>query len=285
MKLFAFLFPLLLLAVDGAEPTRVSIWPYGVPGSEDIDFKAEKSVLHQNERIGDYTRVSQVHDPSITVYLPDESKASGTGVVVLPGGGFRFLSIDLEGSEIADWLNAQGIAAFVLKYRLPKDEGSAYSFDDTVADAHQALRLVRSRASEWAVGPDRIGMMGFSASGETVGKASVTFDYGDPDASDPLGRFSSRPDFQILVYGGYIYEEVLPESVPPAFLVVAHDDGNKPSIAVDVYSKLLEVGVSAELHIFRRGGHAYGMRSLGFPVNSWNLMLKDWMTDLGVLSK
>ncbi len=283
MRISAFLLPLLLLAAKGAEPLSLPIWPNGIPGLENARSESEKTTPHKNERVGDYIRVSQVHDPSITVYLPEKAKSSGAGIIVLPGGGFRFLSIDLEGTEIADWLNSIGIAAFVLKYRLPKDDGSSYTFDDTVADAHQALRLVRSRASEWGVDSGRIGMMGFSASGETVGKASVTFDYGDPVASDPLGRFSSRPDFQILVYGGYIYEGPLPENVPPAFLLVAHDDGKKPSIAIDVYSKHLEAGASAELHIFRRGGHAYGMRSLGFPVNSWNSTLKDWMTDLGVL--
>ena len=270
---------LLFLAVTlslHAAPTEFLIRP-----DAPRDLRPEVTVLSPK---GNYHRVSQIHNPSLTVYPAPRDIATGTAVIVLPGGGFQFLSIDLEGSEVAAWLNAQGITAFVLKYRLPREPGSTYTMDEAQADGRRAVQLVRSRATEWGVAPDRIGTMGFSAGGRLAADIALHPDPANPAAADPVARVSSRPDFQVLVYGFAPPDEGIAQ-VPPTFLICTHDDGTKPADAIALYSGLLAAKVPAELHIYAVGGHAYAMRNYGNPVNTWPARLREWMDRSGLLPR
>ena len=261
-------------------PQVIPIWSDGAPGSADRRDRPEVTVLSPDKT---YQRVSSIHTPSITVYPAAADRANGTAVLILPGGGFQFLSIDLEGSEVAAWFNRQGITAFVVKYRLPNEPDSTYTMGDALADAQRAIRLVRSRAAEWGVRPDRIGTVGFSAGGRIAADAGLRFQAGQPTATRELQRVSSRPDFQILVYG-FTAPDAIPANTPPTFLVCAHNDGDKPRQAVALYSALLTNKVPAELHIYSLGGHAYAMREFGHPINTWNQRLRDWLQTMGLVS-
>lgn len=267
------------LSAAGPAPEVVAIWANGAPGTEGKRDRSEKIVPSPKQN---YLRVSQIHHPSLTVHLPPADKATGTGVLILPGGGYQFLSIDLEGSEAAAWFTQRGIAAFVVKYRLPREPDSTYTMDDALADTQRAIRLVRSRAADWGLRPDRIGILGFSAGGRLAADAGLRYQDGQPAATDPLHRVSSRPDFQILVYG-FTAPDAIPANAPPAFLICTTDDGDKPRQAIALYSALLTNKVPVELHIYGRGGHAYGMRNLRDPVHSWNERLADWLATMGLL--
>ena len=204
-------------ALSAQEPQRISLWANGAPGSE-----ARRA---EPEQAKDYW-VKNIHDPSITVYLPPKDKATGAGVVVIPGGGHRMLVYTAEGVEPAQYLNGLGVAAFVLKHRLQREEGSTYTIErDARADAYRALRTVRSRAAEFGVDPKRLGVMGFSAGGEVVGLVAFGSGDGDAQAPDPIDRANGRPDFAIFIYPGPLAVQAsVPSTAPPAFLATASDD-------------------------------------------------------------
>ncbi len=201
-----------------------------------------------------------------------------------PGGGHSQLVMDKEGWEIADFLNRNGIAAFVLKYRLARAPGSHYTVEgDALPDAARAMRTVRSRAAEWRVDPARIGIMGFSAGGEVAALMETRFDAGNPNAADPIDRASSRPDFAVLVYPGYRPGTItVPKDAPPTFLVCADDDRSHVVATVDLYLDLEKQQVPAEMHIYGSGGHGFGLRSKR-PVSNWPDRLLDWMRDRKLL--
>ena len=204
-------------AASMGEPQRVSLWPNGAPGSE-----ARKN---EPEQAKDWW-VKNIHDPSITVWLPPKDKATGAGVVVAPGGGHRELVFNPEGRDAAVYLNSIGVAAFVLKYRLAREEGSPYSVEvHARADAYRAMRVVRSRAAEWGVDPARLGMMGFSAGGEVLSMTAFGDTAGTASAADPIDRLPARPDFAIFIYPGPGFiPAALPAHAPPAFVLAANDD-------------------------------------------------------------
>ena len=169
------------------ESQVVPLWPGGAPGHGAGNVK--EKVVEQGKGPKHDRRVSSIHDPSLTVFLPSQEKATGAAVVICPGGGHRVLAIDHEGYEVAQWLASQGVAGFVLKYRLANEEGSTYKVDvHALADVQRAVRLVRARANEWALDPGRVGLMGFSAGGELAILAGTKFDAGRADASDPVDR-------------------------------------------------------------------------------------------------
>jgi len=268
------------VAVSGQQNhERISLWPNGAPGSE--------SRKTEPEQAQDYW-VKNVHDPSITVYLPPPEKATGAAVVVVPGGGHRLLVFKAEGLEPAEYLATLGVAAFALKYRLAREEGSTYAIEkEAKADTYRALRMVRSRAAEWHLDPHRIGVMGFSAGGELVGLVAYGSGDGNPQAADPIDRINGRPDFTIFVYPGPLaVPPTLPATAPPAFLTAASDD---PCCAVPTI-KLLQMyrdaGVPVEAHIAAKGGHGFnmGQRSKAKSVNTWPARLADWMSDSGLLA-
>src|SRR6478752_1506746 len=181
-------------------PQAVPLWVNGAPGSEG-KTAAEVGKPEGPER--GFTNITSVHNPSMLPYLPAKEKATGVGVIVLPGGGHRNLAIGHEGYNVGEWLAAHGIAAFVVKYRLAREPGSTYQIErEALADTQRAIRLVRSRATEWGVNPDAVGVMGFSAGGELASLASIRMDGGNEAASDPIDRQSAKPNFQALIYPG-----------------------------------------------------------------------------------
>jgi acetyl esterase/lipase len=274
-----------LIALTSATPVaqdshqRLPLWPNGAPGSEARKAEAEQAQ--------DYW-VKNVHDPSITAYLPPPDKATGAAVVVVPGGGHRLLVFKAEGLEPAEYLANLGVAAFALKYRLAREEGSSYSIEkDAKADTYRALRMVRSRAAEWHLDPHRIGVMGFSAGGELAGLVAYGSGDGEPQAADPVDRVNGRPDFTIFIYPGPLaVPPSMPATAPPAFLAAASDD---PCCAVPTI-KLLQMyrdaGVPVEAHIPAKGGHGFnmGQRSKAKSVNTWPARLADWLSDSGLLT-
>jgi acetyl esterase/lipase len=225
-------------------------------------------------------------------YLPDQAVATGAAVIVCPGGAFHGLAIEHEGIDVARWLNGQGVAAFVLKYRLVRTPASDEEFlrqvqeamqrpaseRDTrmlevtrpvvplaVADGRQAMKLVRERAAEWDLAQDRIGMVGFSAGGRVV--AGVALEHDD----------ASRPDFAGVIYGALWEEITVPPDAPPLFIALAANDDLAVRPCLDLYSAWWSTGHPAELHIYAQGGHGFGMRKQGLPIDTWIDRFADWL--------
>lgn len=274
----------------------VKLWPQGAPGSP--AGAKEVFTMSKVEKYaqwpGNYT---VTHDPAIHVFLPPKAKATGMGIVVAPGGGHRQLVIDKEGWEIADWLNAHGIAAFVLKYRLAKAPDVKYTLaEDVYADAARAMRVVRSRAAEWGLDTARIGFMGFSAGGEVAGMIGTKFDAGKADATDAVERVSSRPDFNVLIYPWYRPGANKPEDkplfpvpadAPPHFMICTDDDRSHVEPTVKYYLELEAQKIPTEMHIYAYGGHGYALRATkkAAPVMQWPEQFFDWMYERGLLVK
>ena len=236
-----------------------------------------------------FHRVTNIHEPSMFVFLPPKDKATGAAVIVCPGGGHRYLVMDLEGSFVAEKLNAMGIAAFVLKSRLARAEGSTYKTEvHSLQDAQRSIRIVRSRASEWNVDPARIGIMGFSAGGQIAALAATRSADASEHSTNPLDRVSAKPDFAALVYPGIRSDSFeIAKDTPPTFLVVAHDDFPAAEVA-GYYAKLKAAGIPSEAHIYSKGGHGFGMtgRTPEFrkwSVSAWPDRFREWMTDQNLL--
>jgi len=255
----------------------VLLWENGAPGSEARRTEPEKVVG---------TNVSNIHNPSLTVYLPPPDKATGCAVIVAPGGGHRFLSIKNEGYDVCQWLAEHGIAAFLLKYRLGLDDANPpgqpqpYTFDvEGAADGQRAVRLVRSRAQDWHVNPAAIGMIGFSAGGEIVAQVMMHPDAGKADAPGPLDRVSAKLDFQGLIYPGKSALIIPAKESPPAFLACGYNDRKDISEGLaSVYLLFKQAGVPAELHIYAGAGHGFGAREAGkSPVGGWLDRFREWL--------
>jgi acetyl esterase/lipase len=266
----------------------INLWPNGAPGSEG---KTAPERWIEGSPPDRFHRVTDVHNPSLAVYLPPKDKATGAACIIAPGGGHRYLVMDLEGRFVAEKLNGMGVAGFVLKSRLANAEGSTYKVErESMADTQRAIRLVRGRAKEWGIDPGRICIMGFSAGGQLAALAENQFDSGNPSAADPVDRTSSRPDFAVLGYPGVQgWKNPIAKDAPPTFVFVNNDDSL--SIAVtEYYLALKKAGMTAEFHVFRRGGHGVGMtgRTAEFnamPESMWPSLLEAWMKDLGFLKK
>lgn len=256
----------------------IPLWKDGAPGFE--NRKTEK------EEAKDYW-VKNVHNPSLTVFLPPAGKATGSAVVVCPGGGHRLLVYNAEGVDAARYLNSLGITVFVLKYRLAREENSPYSLDKhPMEDGLRAIRLVRSLANQYNIDTARIGMMGFSAGGEVVSLTTYANAAGDPAAADVVDRLNGKPSFQILVYPGPLgIPEKIPADAPPAFLIAANDDPCCAVTTVDLLVKYREAKRPVEAHLFTKGDHAFnmGLRSNLKSIKSWPQRLGDWLQDSGFL--
>jgi acetyl esterase/lipase len=250
--------------------------------------------------------------PTLTIFLPQKGKGTGSAVVVAPGGAYLGLASNLEGRQVADWFTSRGLTAFVLKYRL----GAKYLYPIPLEDAERAVRLVRSSAKNYGFLPDRIGFIGFSAGGHLAAATGTLFDAGKADASDPVERVSSRPDFLILGYpwlnamqpsGHYITYCSLIKTIPPetckldeqkytpslhvtpqtptTFIYSTTDDRTVPiKASVDFYNALIAAGVPAELHIFRQGEHGSGMGAGSAALDQWPVLLEQWLRDQGLLT-
>ena len=246
---------LLLIGISAFANEVIYLWPESqrVPGAETI----------KNERI------ASVPNPNLTVFLPDPAKATGTAVVIAPGGGHHHLAIDHEGYDVARWLNKIGVAAFVLKYRLAKADGAdgSITVDNQVrADGRRAIQIVRERAAEWKIDPAKIGVMGFSAGGELAALTAMHYEPG------------TRPDFVALIYPNIRPEtKKIDKDTPPAFLIHADDDKLSSAISVNFYLDLKKAGVSAELHVYSTGGHGFGMKDRPVPVTQWTSRFEEWL--------
>ena len=273
---------------ESAHPAPLALWTGGAPGFESRKDEAEH-VSYRQEKDIVFPVISNVQNPTITPFLPTKAKATGAAVIIAPGGGNWFHTIDREGYDFARLLAEHGIAAFVLKYRLARDisnpAGSPQPFttEHANADASRAIRFVRARAAEWNLKPDRVGIIGFSAGGSVSLASGIRHDAGKPDATDAVERQSSRPDFFALIYtGGFArYEaEITKEKVPPAFLACAYDD-SMPEAMAGFLSTLHKAGVNAELHIYNSGGHGFGVRQRPLAVTGWSSRFIEWLGDRG----
>jgi acetyl esterase/lipase len=269
-----------LIHADPHAPQGIPLWPNGAPGFE--SRRAEPEIAR------DYW-VKNIHNPSITVFLPQPEKATGAAVVICPGGGHRELVFKAEGHETAKFFNSIGVAAFALKYRLAREDNSPYSLPKHPReDAYRALRVVRSRAHEWNIDPKRVGVMGFSAGGEVASFVAYGSGRGNPKAEDPIDRLNGRPDFQILVYPGPLaVPKEVPPDAPPAFLFVAGDDQCCVGPVVSLLQKYREAKAPVEAHILMKGGHGFNMghRSELRSLKTWPQRLADWMSDAGLLDR
>ena len=273
----------LLLAAPQGRPAEIPLWPDGAPGSAG---KTAQEVVVTSD--SGELRVSGIHRPSLTPYLPDPGKATGLAILVIPGGGHRLLAITHEGYNVAEWLRDRGIAAFVLKHRLAREEGSTYKIDvESFADAQRAMRLIRSRAHEWKVDPARVGAIGFSAGGELVSMVSTRFDAGDPASADPAERHGSKPDFQGLIYPGRSADIQPTKDSPPAFLAAAYNDRQDIGEGLaEVYLRFKRAGAPAELHMYSTGGHGFGVRAANKrPAGQWIVRFEEWLADSGFLKR
>jgi len=273
------------------QPTVLPLWPGAAPGSEDWDYPEREVENWPGLRV-----VLNVARPTLTVSLPDpgrgDAPATGAAVVICPGGAFHMLAVDHEGHEVARWLNAHGIAAGVLKYRVVQtgedyqaeidahlgDRARMAALIATLrpmveADGQQAIGLMRQHAAEWSIDPARVGMMGFSAG------AAVTYFVATARAGA-----ERRPAFAGYIYGGGRDDGEAPPDAPPIFILCAADDPIAAPGAVPLYQAWRAAGITAELHIYARGGHGFGMRPRGLPTDDWIARFHDWLGEIGILT-
>ena len=277
-------------ATAGAAGSTVLLWPNGAPGA-----------------LGD----SAEDKPTLTVFLPaDGTNVTKTGVVVAPGGGYQHLATGKEGDDVARWLNARGVAAFVLKYRL----GPRYHNPIELGDAKRALRMVRANAAQYGVDPQRVGMWGFSAGGHLTATAGTQFDAGDASSADAIERQGSRPDFMVLAYPVITFEEPyahrgsrkyllgdspdaalvtamsaetrVTKETPPTFLFATSDDATVPVMnSVMFYTALMKAGVPAEMHLFLHGAHGAGLAAGNPELRVWPELVATWMRKNGWMAE
>jgi endo-1,4-beta-xylanase len=288
MRLKSRCLALLLLLVpawataDDPNP-EVPLWPNGAPGFEKRKGEPDVQTVSKSGEVS----VKGVHNPSLTVFLPAKGKANGTAVVIAPGGGHRNLAWTHEGVNEGKWLSEHGIATFVLKYRLAREPNSPYKIEEhALQDGQRAMRLVRSRASEWGVNANRVGLMGFSAGGEVTAMVCNNFDKGKEGADDAVDRQSCRPDFQALIYSGPlgIRGATIRKDMPPTFIAVGDTDNFAPMLT-DHYKALRAAGVSADLHVYAKTGHGFGLResNKGKPSNDWVQRFEEFLGVQGML--
>jgi acetyl esterase/lipase len=260
------------------EPTVIPLWPKGAPGFENR--------RNEPEQAKDYW-VKNIHNPSLTVFVPPKDKANGAAVVVCPGGGHRLLVWTAEGIDPAKFLNSLGVTVFVLKYRLGRDTLSPYKIEvHARQDGLRAMRLVRSRAAEFGIDTNRIGIMGFSAGGEVVDMVTFGPNKGDAKAPDPIDHETAKPSFVIQIYPGPLdIPDVVPADAPPAFLLAANDDPCCSVPLMQLLQKYRDAKVPVEAHIFTQGKHGFNMgyRSKLKSINHWPQRLADWLEDNNIL--
>ncbi|MGN6544462.1 MAG: alpha/beta hydrolase [Aureliella sp.] len=263
-------------SLQSAEPLpAIKLWSGDAPGSE--GKSADEKV---DARSPGFVNVTQVHRPSITPYLPSPEKSTGVAVLVIPGGGHRVLCVGHEGDSVAQVLVDHGIAAFVLRYRLAREEGSTYSIEEhALADTQRAIRLIRSNADEWHIDPNKVGVMGFSAGGELASLASLRPGTGHSDAKDPLDRLSARPNFQALIYPGRSGDIVPTSDTPPAFLCCsAYDRQDISEGLAEVYLRFKRAKADAELHIYATSKHGFGVQAGNQgAIAGWTDRFVEWL--------
>lgn len=284
--------------LSAASPQVFQLWPGAPPGPPAKAEGAERDLTKPDDKLiagRTIIKLGHVSTPEMHVYLPDKTKANGGAVLVCPGGGFSILAWDLEGTEVAEWLNSLGFAAIVVKYRVPtrehgdtlNEQGNApQKAVGPVMDAQRAMSLTRSKATEWSLDPQRIGIIGFSAGGETAGLTAVLRDerlYPKVDAADEQ---SCAPNFALPIYPGGFYDKATAGLMPylqitkntqPMFFAMAQDDHVNSLNCTALYTALTQAKVPAELHLFTSGGHGYGLRATDEPVTRWPELAAIWL--------
>ena len=299
--LFINLFFLILMSSLSAQDFSLKVWPDGAP---------EKNNPPGKERswVDGIQRIENISEAEIYVYLPEKEKNAGAAVVICPGGGYWIEAIEHEGYQIAEFLKENGIAGIVLKYRLPYGNHQI-----PLMDTQQAIRLVRSKAAEWNINPAKIGIAGSSAGGHLASTAGTHFDAGNPQSIDPLAKLSCRPDFMLLLYPvvtfneewthigsrknllgennkwelveKYSNERQVTADTPPTFFILADDDkAVPPRNSIEMYLAMKKYGVPAEMHIYSKGGHGFGMKKTGLPVNEWPGLFINWLKSQEIIS-
>jgi acetyl esterase/lipase len=278
--------------------TQVAIWPKEPPNAQPAagpeEMKAVKDPLIGGGK--PWTQVDNVSTPTMTVYSPKE-KNTGVAVVVFPGGGYKVLAIDLQGTEICDWLTSKGITAVLLKYRVPTPRLGPYAESAlAMQDAQRTVGLVRLHAAEWQIDPHKIGVIGFSAGGHMVTAISTHFDKRLYPAVDAADKESCRPDFAIALYPGHLSKDdtncelnpniPVTSNTPPTFLLQAQDDPvDSVNNSLVYYIALRNAGVPVEMHLYAQGGHAFGVRRTKFPITDWPQLVETWLGTIGMTTK
>lgn len=273
------------------EPKQlIDVWPGEVPGESVLsDNMKQKIVAEEQKNVPD--RVFAVSRPTLTCYPAPAHRANGTAVMICPGGAYNVLARSKEGTEIAAWLNSLGVHAFVLNYRVPR-RGPQFE-TPPLQDAQRALRIIRSRATEWQIDPTRIGVLGFSAGGHLCIHLATTAGKSAYEAIDSVDQTSCRPDFMIPIYAAYLGDPLndkqlnpalaITADTPPAFLAVTQDDATRGLHAALLFAELTKAGVKAEVHVYLKGGHGYGMRPSHDPVSEWAVRCADWLKAMKLL--
>ncbi len=279
------------------------IWPGRVPDAQPAKGPESATLVKDHLVAGKpWTAINEVSQPTMTVYSP-QGKNTGVAVVVFPGGGYQILAIDLEGTEVCDWLTSKGITCVLLKYRVPN---TGPHWDErcqcqrypkspmALEDAQRTIRLVRWHAKEWHIDPHKIGVLGFSAGGHLVAAISTRFQQRLYSPIDDADKESGRPDFAVALYPGHLWIavekfELNPEirvtrNTPPTFLVQAEND-NVDSInnSLVYYVALQRAGVPVEMHLYAQGGHAFGLRRTNFPITGWPQLVETWLATIGMI--
>ena len=284
-------------AIAAPQPTQViDIWPGTPPGEmsatgpEADTSKPGVGLVAGRELI----RLGNVTKPQLHVFLAPKDKANGTCVVVCPGGGFNILAWDLEGTEVAEWLNSIGVSAAVLKYRVPSAKQEPKWLGPQM-DGQRAISLVRSRAQEWGIDPARIGVLGFSAGGALTFRLTLEFSKRVYSPVDEADKVSCRPDFAVPIYAAYAFDDkagklrddmIVPKDAPPLFFVHAWDDKIDPRNSLLLAAAAKAAGIQCELHVYDTGGHGYGLRpQADKPVTTWPARCAEWMGRNGWLTR
>ena len=287
--------------------TQVPIWPGAVPDAQPVAGPENETKTETDPLVAGrpWVEVGKVSRPTMTVYSPT-GKNTGAAVVVFPGGGYSVLAIDLEGTEVCDWLTSRGITCVLLKYRVP-DSGPAWHDDcqcnihpkapTALEDAQRTVGLVRLHAAEWHIDPHRIGVLGFSAGGHLVANISTHFAQRAYALVDAADKVSCRPDFAVAIYPGHMLEnttkefELNPEipvtaRTPPTFLLQAEDDNvDGVNQSLVYYIALKNAGVPVEMHLYAQGGHAFGLRRTELPITRWPQLVETWLGTIGMISE
>ena len=276
-----------------AEQAKViDLWSGTAPGDKQLQLGEEADTTKPSDKPvagKPVIRLGNVSKPTISVYRPPRPNSNGTAVLVCPGGAYRILAMDLEGTEVCDWLNSLGITAVLLKYRVPKRE-QLEKHAASLQDAQRALGLVRARASEWGVNPKRIGVLGFSAGGHLAATLSNNYEQRSYPKVDEADNASCRPDFSVLIYPAYLTvkeendkiaaELAITSNTPPTFITMAADDPLGVESALLYGVALRKASVPVELHIYPTGGHGYGLRPAGDLATTWPQRAAEWMEHL-----
>jgi acetyl esterase/lipase len=271
-----------------ADQPVIDVWPGKVPG-ETKEIGPEEFRPPQAKQKADVQRLTNVSKPTLTLFQPSADKRNGTAVVICPGGGYSILAWDLEGTEVAQWLNSHGVTALVLKYRVPRRDGDMEN-KLPLMDAQRAMSVVRSKASELSIDPQRIGILGFSAGGNLAAATSLKAErqYEKLDATDDV---SFKPNFSVLIYPAYLADtggDLKPEyqptkESPPMFFAFAMDDRITVDSSFALARALKNAGVGAELHMYDAGGHGFGLRKSEQPCHTWPARCAEWMQRRGII--